>query len=494
MPRDDDEDLSAPLDLGPDREVPPPGPGRPAGARPKAPPTAPPPARSFRWGVCGVDHAAGQLAAFPGATGVVRYVSSGVAYTPPPVPPTWRPVPSEPGRFELPWDGNPAAARTLHTLRLELEEAARAGRLTDRGHPLLRELDEVSLALAGSAAELHRSRWGVGLAQPDNVLIRTRDGRTGVALVDLGFTWRGAFGPPPWDDSPGRPDWVDAAAPYGWLWDATPARQQFADPDSGLFPPADLAADVRTLGRLLAWLISGQTSRDLPAVGGAGGPPPAWSVVSDAAGGRVASADVLEARLRASPLSGYFVPPTPAAGGGVGVGGAPRGGRWGRPVAALAVLLVAGTLAGLAYWNRNKTAPPGPGVTTPPITPVKPPVPDHDGDQFSAFDRAIKDRDLNAVFAALKRLLRAPPPGREAEVATRRAHAVDEWITAYNSALEVAADPARRLEAAGRLSGLESELKQLIDDRPATDPAQREKEQQCLDLVSARISEFGSPR
>ena len=39
-------------------------------------------------------------------------------------------------------------------------------------------------------------------------------------------------------------------------------------------PPADPGADVRTLGRLLAWLISGQAGRDLPPVGGADGPPP----------------------------------------------------------------------------------------------------------------------------------------------------------------------------------------------------------------------------
>src|SRR5947208_3393369 len=144
----------------------------------------------------------------------------------------------------------------------------------------------VPMALVG---ELHPARWSLGLIQPDNVLIRGRAGSREVVPVDLGFAWRGSFGSPPWEDSPGRPDWLDPQTPSRWLWDHEPVCQQFADPENGVFPPPEPTADVRTLGRLFAWLISGQTGKDVPMVGGRGGPPPPWAVVADAAAGRIPS-------------------------------------------------------------------------------------------------------------------------------------------------------------------------------------------------------------
>ena len=41
---------------------------------------------------------------------------------------------------------------------------------------------------------------------------------------------------------------------------------------------------------------------------------------------------------------------------------------------------------------------------------------------------------------------------------------------------------------------LEAELKKLIAAHPADDPAQREKEQQCLDFVATFARQFGPPR
>lgn len=315
MPRDPDEDTSVPpIRPGAPRPTPAGAPRpRPAGA--PAPAAAPRPADStpptpppLRWGVAGVLHTTGELAAFPGDRGIIRSVTDGVKYNAPPIAAQWRPSPTDHGLFEMPWDGEPATARTLRTLRKDLEAAARAGQLRDRRHALLRELDGVAAELATLAEQLHARGWSLGLLQPDNVVIRDRGGDPEVIPVDLGFTWKGTIGRPPWDESPGRPEWLEPTVQARWLWEHEPARQQFGDPKNGVFPPAGPESDIRLLGRLFAWLISGQASRDLPRVGGPDGPPPTWAVVSDAAGGRIPSAAELSERLRDAPLREYFAP------------------------------------------------------------------------------------------------------------------------------------------------------------------------------------------
>jgi hypothetical protein len=479
MPRDDDEDPSAPLDLGPE-------PARPVYPAPAAQPAAPKAPAALRWGVCGVYHTAGELAGFPGEDGVVRYVTSGVSYTAPPLPLVWRSVPSEPGRYELPWPGDPAAARTLRHLRTDLERAARSGVLNDPHHPLLVELDLVGVGLADLAGKLHRQRWGLGLVQPDNVVIRGRE----VVPVDLGFTWKGAFGNPPWDDSPGRPDWLDPAGPAAALWDHPPARQQFADPANGVFPPADPGSDVRALGRLLAWLISGQTGKVLPEVGGPDGPPPAWAAVADAAAGRLPSADALAARLRQNPLSEYFAPPPLA--DDPAPRSAPGGTNWLTPAALAAVLLMAAAGGGYYYLKGGKPGPNGDGggsAGNGEPGPWTGPVPASD-----QFDTAEKAGDRAGMFQGLIRMLEQLPPGQRGEADGRRAKALDKWIADLQAVVAVGADPARRVEAAEQFAALEAELNALTDAHPATDPAQREKEQQCLAVVAEYARQFGPPR
>src|SRR5262249_53646456 len=123
MPRDEDEDLSAPLELGPDPPSPPRG--KPSAARPAKPvvSAAPAPPRPATRGVGparaappprgggggGVAPQCGGLPAFPGSTETTRFASSGVGYPAPPIQTKWRAVPSEPGRYELPWEGDPGA-------------------------------------------------------------------------------------------------------------------------------------------------------------------------------------------------------------------------------------------------------------------------------------------------------------------------------------------------------------------------------------------------
>src|SRR5262249_42518823 len=400
-----------------------------------------------------------------------------------------RAVPSEPGRYELPWEGDPGAVRTLRSLRTDLERAAQAGKFSDPEHPLLRELDEVAAALCTLAAQLHEAHWSLGLVQPDSVIIRGPAGGREVILTDLGFAWRGSFGSPPWEDSPGRPDWLDPFTPNRWLWDHEPVRQQFADPQNGAFPPPGPVSDVRTLGRLFAWLISGQTSRDVPMVGGPDGPPPAWRVLADAAAGRIPSADAPAARLPPPPLSDYFAPPLmaelPPSGGGA---------KWLIPVALLGLLALAG--AGVGVWyafireKPTETASGNPDNKSP----DKPPDPAAFDQAVQQFTEAQKKGDFSGMFAALAKMAKSAPTDKKAEVDARRVKAIEDWTAAVNETIQRGQDPSQRLEVAARLDELEAQLKALIEAHPATDPSQQEKEQQCLDFVATFARQFGPPR
>lgn len=474
MIRDQDEDASAPLELPRD----PPSPG--AAPRPAAMHSD-----GVPWGISGVFHQVEDLITSPGTPGIVRLVVSGVHYAAPPLPrgDLWRSVPSEPGRFELNWGGDPHKARTLAALRRSLELQLGSGELARSGSALLAELDRTVDALAAMVERLHRERWSVGLLQPANVLFR--EGPTGLEAVpiDLGFTWRGAYGSPPWDDSPGRPDWLDSGTQPTWLWDHDPVRQQFADPGSTVYPRSEPVNDVRTLGRLLAWVVSGQTSRELPMVSN---PSPLWATLVDAAAGRIATVDVLRARLRETPLSGYFRGP-------------PKTAKGSRALALVALLALAGA-GGVAAWLALKDKPPASTVenkvdpTPPPPKPPDPapmPMPMIDSKALlDAIDQGLKDLDFQSVFDALKKL--AAAPGNDAEVAKRRDQAREAWISEANSVLRTAEDPTKRLDARMRLGELIDQLKTFMTEAPAMDPARQEKEQQCLDLATELARQLAS--
>ena len=77
---------------------------------------------------------------------------------------------------------------------------------------------------------------------------------------------------------------------------------------------------------------------------------------------------------------------------------------------------------------------------------------------------------------------------------TAGATTLDDWIAAVHAAVKLGDDPTKRLDTAAKLDELEAELKKLIAAHPAADPAQREKEQQCLDFVATFARQFGPPR
>jgi hypothetical protein len=317
-----------------------------------------------------------------------------------------------------------------------------------------------------------------------------------VVPVDLGFAWKGTFGTPPWEDSPGRPTWLEASGPFTWLYDHPPVRQQFADPGNGVYPPPSASEDIRTLGRLFAWLVSGQENQNLPQVRNA---PPAWNLISAAANGSISSADELAAQLRTTPLSGYFArpeEPLPMA----------------EPSKPWKALLVVGLLAaialgagGLWYFNREQEPIPQPVVasakTTEPTpapvpVPKKEPDPEPDpkfGDLLAKID-STPPEDSRTLYRLLKEAYSKASVEEKKSLDARRLKSLKAWISEFTKADALAAEPSKRKEAAARYVALKTDLELLTKANPAADPGQLAKEKQCLDLVSTRIRELsGSP-
>lgn len=467
MPRDPDEDSSSPITPA----KPPPS---PAGA-----PRAAPASAALAWGVCGVFHEADELKAYPGQRGAARFVSGGVDYTPPPVQPAWRASTEEPGRYELPWDGDPAAAKTLSRFRKELDQAIRTKQLEQNPHhPLLRDLDRVAAGLAGLAARLHRQRWSLGLIRPDNVILQDTPGGPEPILVDLGFSWRGSFGQPPWEDSPGRPDWLNADQPYRWLWDEEPVRRQMADPDNGVYPPADPQSDLRILGRLLAWLVGGQESEivfDL-----SGEPRPYWQVFSDAAAGRVPDAATLGQRLRSHPPSEHFTqpvkPPPPPP---------PPRASWKPAAAGLIGLALLGGGAALFWPKGEKPAGATPTDADPVVatTPTDDTAPANLPATIAQIETALRESKLAEAVKNLLSAYAQVGTAKAAELSPQREKVLKAWVKEYQSALKLAGDPVRRFEAGNRFVRLRDQLDELTRSQPAPDSDQRAKEEQWLFAV-----------
>ena len=117
---------------------------------------------------------------------------------------------------------------TAAGLRADLTAARDRGELPADRHPLFARLDAAVTGLAVLTADLNAKGWSLGLARPDNIYLPP--GGPPV-LADLGFRWQGAFGPPPWDGSPGRPDWLADDGSFRFLWDFAPGPPAVRRPE-----------------------------------------------------------------------------------------------------------------------------------------------------------------------------------------------------------------------------------------------------------------------
>ena len=477
-----------------------------------APPTAPPqmkpaiyltavsaPGSGFAWGVAGFLHESAELTTVPGSRGVVRFVNGDVGYAAPPLPGGWRPTPGTPGRYEMAWPTDPATARTLTRLRADLDAASRSGALKSGASPLLAELDAVADRLLAGTGKLHAAGWTLGLIQPGNVLLGAGHEPH---LIDLGFTWKGSFGPPPWDASPGRPAWLDA--PADWLSDVTAVRRQFADPSGAHFPRVEPVEDVRTLGRLFAWLLTGQPRGEVVAPS-RGPAPELWALLAEASAGGVPTAHGLRARLAGDPLSGHFTErvATPAPAPTWAAKPTPAGVPWLPVLAGMAALLAVVGGAGYALWPAQGPGPDErvevsspPAVEAPAAAAVPARTPEGFAADLKALDAALAKKDLPAATAALKGLYApgAVTPADEAARQAGREKYADLCVGEYKASLTLAAQPSRRFDAVAKLRAIEAQLKSLADGPPLPPGAAnlRDKEKQCLELASQLARQLSS--
>lgn len=479
---DDDEDTSA-APLGP-----------PQNARPVAPATggafrlgsaATQPAgvdlTGIRFGVVGVLHRIGELrepVASRGQIGVIRLVGSGVGYVPPPLPRVWAHVPAEYGRFDLLWQGTPLNTRTLSNLRADLVAAGDA--LLSGSHPLLDEANRAAVGLIELTRTLHAAGWRLGLLQPDNLALIAKPGGLELVPLDLGFSWRGDYGPPPWTDSPGRPEWLNDSHASA-LWSRPAVEQQFAQPGAADFAPSPPEHDVQLLVRLLAWLGTGQFFRSLQGTGAGTRSPALWQSLQG-----VRTLDDLERVLARNPVSLFFgkAPPPPVVEGPA----APPRKKGGAGVLVAGFLAVGVLAAGYVLFGRDlvkpkaevalrpeaKAAEPEPKAKAEPkATPVS--------DALAPAWQKLRDRYTAAPDAAARKAIDGD-----------REKFVDTWVSEYTKLVGRAGeDVVGRYQIAADMQALIKQIEELRK-LPAETPALRDKETQCLEQARQLAENLGS--
>jgi len=484
LPRDDDEDIA---------------PRKPSARHPA--PLAPPPpkpASSVAWGFVGQMHRIESLIKFPGQTGIVRLLPNTIKYERPPTEIGWIELKEQKGRFEMAWPGNPTAARTLEDVGIEARMAKGKGYLPSN-HPILRELDDAVLSLVKQAEKLGRSGWGLGLITPAGIVLNQTPEGVSAVPVDLGFTWIGEFGDPPWDHSPGKPAWLaddSSENPASNIWERSPVEQQFAGPGKSPFPAAESGADVQTMARLLAWVLTGKPSRNLAAEPGA-----IWSVLLPAAVGDVATMRDFLGYLKDSPPSTHFTaPPKP-------IQMLPDAGRekkssMGLILAGLALVLLLAGAAGayFAFLQPDKSKEvAGPGPIEPKPQPVEPEVP---GTDPNGVEKAAKEfdaaNDLDDQLKKFRELAQAAAgnadPSAVARVGAARQKLFGEWVGTCEKQLDTSADAAKRGEAGHQLRKLTDDYAAIHKDFPPTDAEHRAKEQQWLEQYDRQAELLGWPR
>ena len=469
----DDDDITAPARPTGKRSAPlPPAPG----AKPAA----------VAWGLVGSLHRIEPLSVLPGQTGLVRLVPNTIKYTKPPLDVTWSEVKAEPGRFEMVWPGDPTAARSLERVCEDLHKLRFAEGVIRSDHAWCKELDEAVFSLLTTADKLERKGWDVGLLTPTGVIMhRTAEGVEAVP-VDLGFTWTGEFGDPPWEHSPGRPPWLSpdpAENPAALAWDRTPVEQQFAAPGGSPFPPAAPGANVRTLARVIAWALIGKPAREI-AEG------PTWnalSVLRAAHDGAVNTPGELLAELQATPPSTYFAEEAPT------VHLTPPGSDYRqRNTKALVVLGALILLVAASALSIQCGLPPSPFATNP--TDSKPSA----GDFQKALDdyNRLPPGDLAGRLGQFPKVAAAGAgnPNNDRFVGQVRFRLFADWVTACETEVAAGADAAKRGEAGHNLRRLADGYAAILKDHPTADPAHRDKEQQWLDQYDRLADSLGWPR
>ncbi|HEV3145667.1 MAG TPA: hypothetical protein VGZ47_17395 [Gemmataceae bacterium] len=474
----------------------------------KQPAPSPEPAGPAKvpWGHAGSVNMKGELTDRTGRPGVIRLIGAGVYYDSPPLDRNiWQRALEQHGRFEMVWtEADPAQVRPTSEMLADF-----------RRQPAL--LDQIAESLLQITQQLHDHGWRLGLLHPGNILPVPGTGGRELVLPDLGFTWRGSFGKPPWKDNPGRPSWLDESSRNAVYWDEPPVFQQFTA-ENEYSDLAPVESDLHTLARIFAFYGLGRAERELPATSPS--PAPVWDTLRDVLAGKVAMAEEFRARLEKTPLSQFFTvpqPDQPRKKGALAVlllilgllllcGGLPALGvaLWflgGKP---LAQTSFQGTPVGSRTGNSARSASsqrPQPSV--PVHWRAKPLEAIPEQSELLALKKEYDAaKDPAARAGILKRMyqanLLADPKLRDREwhwMEYLRGQYVDEWIKRYHEIdLKVQKDITLRYEVAQELQKLNAELDGLRQvSLPVSDDL-NERESQCLEISFLRANELGLPR
>jgi hypothetical protein len=354
------------------------------------------------------------------------------------------------------------------------------------------------------------------------LLVPGSDGRR-IVLPDLGFTWTGSHGSFPWKDSPGRPKWLaedPRENPNVRLWDEEPVWQQFisSSETNGYQQLVSVEADLKTLARTFAAVLTGRIDREVPVPNAA----PVWGVLRSVMKGDIATAEEFRARLAEHPLSEHWLAPKSAH---------PTKGGLLPLIAGLAFLLLAGlgALAGLYYGgfldskktDENSQLAGGTSPRTNGSTPTSSKKPAHPLEKIevdwknrpstlpppsSGFDDLLKQFDAandpkmwrGLLERMYEQYLNSDGPMRDKLrpwIEHLRARYVDDWERRYREADDaVVKNPAQRYDSGQQIYGLNQELGGLRERFEPISPSLNERELQCVEISDLRSRELGSQR
>ena len=216
---------------------------------------------------------------------------------------TYIPPPAGHGAGVAKWDKDPLAGANGYAVKLPTAqvraltsvrqwrrvygESFPDGVVGNRHSPAAKQLTEFARGLLTHAAELHRSGWRLGLLSPDTAYLSSSDPAR-VFLPDLGFAWLGQM-------ALTKPAWLSSEPADAPLWGEERKLRQLCAPEQygkrhpAANAPAELVQqDLKVVGRLLAFMLTGQI----------GGPEPAgakrcpvWATVRAANAGQFTGTD-----------------------------------------------------------------------------------------------------------------------------------------------------------------------------------------------------------
>jgi hypothetical protein len=249
----------------------------------------------------------------------------GVVYEPPPVPEgwlTWTKVRGKPNVFELRFGQLPSFVFSFADYCAFLRSGATPWQKIPCGSPEipepLRKLDLITEKILALAEHLHRRGWGLGLIDPQNILIFELPGGPAVVFSDLGFSWGSA---PPLIE----PEFMRSLKEgnvHAKLWDGGNARLQLLRGRADPAVRADPVPDIRALARVFVSALLGEYHSEVPDAETCAltrAQPPfvecgrrVWITLTRAVKGEYSSWSEFRQALEATPLSQHFLGESPA--------------------------------------------------------------------------------------------------------------------------------------------------------------------------------------